>query len=183
MWNRLKAIEFPTCRACRSSSTVSGSGPPSYFSIRRSAGGWAFWRGSAGQRYAERQIHARFPICRRRSPPVQPSRRGLRRGETFSGVDFETGLGAVEEIRRLLPAGVSMAQFALRWILMHDAVTCAIRRQAARRCGRIARPAILRRCRKRRWPRSAASTTPGFVPPSTTLVKTFQPQINADERG
>src|ERR1039458_6318235 len=48
-------------------------------------------------------------------------------GETFSGVDFETGLGAVEEIRRLLPAGVSMAKFALRWILMHDAVTCAIR--------------------------------------------------------
>jgi aryl-alcohol dehydrogenase-like predicted oxidoreductase len=47
-------------------------------------------------------------------------------GETFSGVDFETGLEAVEEIRRLLPAGVSMAQFALRWILMHDAVTCAI---------------------------------------------------------
>jgi aryl-alcohol dehydrogenase-like predicted oxidoreductase len=47
-------------------------------------------------------------------------------GETFSGVDFETGLAAVEEIRRLLPAGVSMAQFALRWILMHDAVTCAI---------------------------------------------------------
>jgi aryl-alcohol dehydrogenase-like predicted oxidoreductase len=41
-------------------------------------------------------------------------------------VDFETGLGAVEEIRRLLPAGVSMAQFALRWILMHDGVTCAI---------------------------------------------------------
>jgi aryl-alcohol dehydrogenase-like predicted oxidoreductase len=47
-------------------------------------------------------------------------------GETFSGVDFETGLAAVEEIRRLLPAGVSMAQFALRWILMHDAVSCAI---------------------------------------------------------
>ena len=47
-------------------------------------------------------------------------------GETFSGVDYETGLAAVEEIRALLPAGVSMAQFALRWILMHDAVTCAI---------------------------------------------------------
>jgi aryl-alcohol dehydrogenase-like predicted oxidoreductase len=47
-------------------------------------------------------------------------------GETFSGVDYETGLRVVEEIRRLLPAGVSMAQFALRWILMHDAVTCAI---------------------------------------------------------
>jgi len=48
------------------------------------------------------------------------------RGETFSGVDYETGLAAVEELRALLPGGVSMSQFALRWILMFDAVTCAI---------------------------------------------------------
>jgi aryl-alcohol dehydrogenase-like predicted oxidoreductase len=47
-------------------------------------------------------------------------------GETFSGVDYDTALDAVEEIRRMLPTGVSMAQFALRWILMFDAVTCAI---------------------------------------------------------
>ena len=47
-------------------------------------------------------------------------------GETFAGVDYETGLQAVEELRPLVPAGVSMAQFALRWILMFDAVTLAI---------------------------------------------------------
>ena len=47
-------------------------------------------------------------------------------GETFSGVDYGRGLEAVEEIRRLLPADVSMSQFALRWILMFDAVSCAI---------------------------------------------------------
>jgi aryl-alcohol dehydrogenase-like predicted oxidoreductase len=47
-------------------------------------------------------------------------------GETFSGVDYKTGLEAVEEIRKLLPAGISMPQFALCWILMFDAVTCAI---------------------------------------------------------
>ena len=47
-------------------------------------------------------------------------------GETFSGVDFETGLAAVEELRKLVPSGATMAQFALRWILMFDAVTCAI---------------------------------------------------------
>ena len=47
-------------------------------------------------------------------------------GETFSGVDYDVALEAVEEIRRLLPSGVSMAQFALRWILMSDGVTCAI---------------------------------------------------------
>jgi len=48
------------------------------------------------------------------------------RGETFSGVDYETGLQAVEEARSLMPAGMTMAQFALRWILMFDAVSCAI---------------------------------------------------------
>lgn len=47
-------------------------------------------------------------------------------GETFSGVDFETGLAAVEEIKTLVPAEATMAQFALRWILMFDAVTCVI---------------------------------------------------------
>lgn len=48
------------------------------------------------------------------------------RGETFSGVDFRTGLQAVDELRQLVPAGITMAQFALRWILMFGAVTCAI---------------------------------------------------------
>ena len=47
-------------------------------------------------------------------------------GETFSGVDYEAGLDAVEQLRKLLPAGLPMSQFALRWILMFDAVTCAI---------------------------------------------------------
>jgi aryl-alcohol dehydrogenase-like predicted oxidoreductase len=47
-------------------------------------------------------------------------------GETFSGVDYDAGLEAVEEIRPLVPSGASMSQFALRWILMFDAVTCAI---------------------------------------------------------
>jgi len=48
------------------------------------------------------------------------------RGETFSGVDYETGLQAVDELRALVPNGATMTQLALRWILMFDAVTCAI---------------------------------------------------------
>ncbi len=48
------------------------------------------------------------------------------KGETFSGVDYETGLEAVEKIRALVPEGMTMAQFALRWILMFDAVSCVI---------------------------------------------------------
>jgi aryl-alcohol dehydrogenase-like predicted oxidoreductase len=48
------------------------------------------------------------------------------RGETFAGVDYEAGLVAVEELRALVPAGMTMTQFALRWILMFDAVACTI---------------------------------------------------------
>jgi aryl-alcohol dehydrogenase-like predicted oxidoreductase len=47
-------------------------------------------------------------------------------GETFSGVDFETGLAAVEDLRKLVPPGATLTQLALRWILMFEAVTCAI---------------------------------------------------------
>jgi aryl-alcohol dehydrogenase-like predicted oxidoreductase len=48
------------------------------------------------------------------------------RGETFSGVDFETGILAAEELKELVPEGNTLAQFALRWILMHLTVSCAI---------------------------------------------------------
>jgi aryl-alcohol dehydrogenase-like predicted oxidoreductase len=48
------------------------------------------------------------------------------KGETFSGVDYDVALAAVEEIRPLVPPGQTMAQLALRWILMEDAVSCAI---------------------------------------------------------
>jgi aryl-alcohol dehydrogenase-like predicted oxidoreductase len=47
-------------------------------------------------------------------------------GETFSGVPYDVALQAVEELRPLLPPGATMAQLALRWILMFDAVTCTI---------------------------------------------------------
>ncbi|GAB7052569.1 aldo/keto reductase [Catenuloplanes indicus] len=47
-------------------------------------------------------------------------------GETFSGVDFETGLEAVRRLTPLVPEGTTLAQFALRWILDHPAVTVII---------------------------------------------------------
>jgi aryl-alcohol dehydrogenase-like predicted oxidoreductase len=48
------------------------------------------------------------------------------RGETFAGVDYQKGLQAVEALAKIKPEGFSMAQFALKWILMHDAVSCTI---------------------------------------------------------
>jgi len=47
-------------------------------------------------------------------------------GETFAGLGFERGLAFVEKLRALVPAGTSMATFALQWILQADAVTCTI---------------------------------------------------------
>jgi aryl-alcohol dehydrogenase-like predicted oxidoreductase len=68
-------------------------------------------------------------------------------GETFSGVPFEVALEAVEAIRPLLPAGVSMAQFALRWILMNEAVSVVIpgaksRQQAIANASASSAPAL-----------------------------------------
>jgi aryl-alcohol dehydrogenase-like predicted oxidoreductase len=48
------------------------------------------------------------------------------KGETFSGIPLDAGLSAVEEIRKLVPEGFTMANFALRWILDESAVTCVI---------------------------------------------------------
>ncbi len=57
------------------------------------------------------------------------------RGETFSGVPFEKGLEAAEELKRLVPEDYTLAQLALRWILMHPAVSCAI--PGARRTAQV----------------------------------------------
>jgi aryl-alcohol dehydrogenase-like predicted oxidoreductase len=47
-------------------------------------------------------------------------------GETFSGVDYETGVEVAEALQELVPEGATLAQLALRWILMHDGITTAI---------------------------------------------------------
>jgi aryl-alcohol dehydrogenase-like predicted oxidoreductase len=48
------------------------------------------------------------------------------RGETFSGIPFVIGLELVQQLRAAVPESLSMAQWALRWVLMNEAVTCAI---------------------------------------------------------
>jgi aryl-alcohol dehydrogenase-like predicted oxidoreductase len=68
-------------------------------------------------------------------------------GETFSGVELSKGLAAVGQLAPLVPANATLAQWALRWILMFDAVTCAIpgaktRAQALENAGASALPAL-----------------------------------------
>jgi aryl-alcohol dehydrogenase-like predicted oxidoreductase len=49
-------------------------------------------------------------------------------GETFSGLggNLDAAFAAVDELKAIVPDGATLAQFALKWILMHAAVTCAI---------------------------------------------------------
>lgn len=48
------------------------------------------------------------------------------KGETFAGVDYETGLKAVNQLKKIKPPKLSMPQFALRWILDNPQVSCTI---------------------------------------------------------
>jgi aryl-alcohol dehydrogenase-like predicted oxidoreductase len=47
-------------------------------------------------------------------------------GETFAGVDFDTGVAAAQEFAGLAPAGATPAQTALRWIIDQPGVTTVI---------------------------------------------------------
>jgi len=47
-------------------------------------------------------------------------------GETFSGLPFETGVALVEQLKQMVPAGIPLSQFALRWILDQPAVSTII---------------------------------------------------------
>ncbi len=56
------------------------------------------------------------------------NRRGMffDKGETFSGIDYQTGLDAVEDLKKLFPDEKNLAPIALKWILMFDEVSCII---------------------------------------------------------
>ena len=71
-------------------------------------------------------------------------------GETFAGVPYEDGLKAVEELKSLVPGGATLAQLALRWILMFDGVSTIIpggknSRQVEDNCGASALAALTER--------------------------------------
>ena len=112
----------------RSSSTCSASARRSGSSPRRSGATSASWPGCplasgllTGRMTAATRVRAD-------GPPRCTTARARRStaGETFAGVDYETGLEVVEALRELVPEGATMAQLALRWILMHDGVTATI---------------------------------------------------------
>ena len=123
----LKAIEYPNVQSVQIIFNIFRQRPADLFfgeAVRRKVGILARVPLSSGMLSGKLSMTSQFAPDDHR----QFNRHGeaFDRGETFSGVDYATGLRVVEELRALIPAGVTMSQFALRWILMFDAVTCAI---------------------------------------------------------
>jgi aryl-alcohol dehydrogenase-like predicted oxidoreductase len=123
----LKAIEFPNVQSVQIIFNIFRERPADLFFVeaaRKRVGILARLPLSSGMLTGKLSVSSQFATDDHRNF----NRHGERfdRGETFSGVDYETGLAAVEELRALVPSGMTLTQFALRWILMFDAVTCAI---------------------------------------------------------
>jgi len=123
----LKAIEFPNVQTVQIIFNIFRQRPADLFfaeAARKRVGILARLPLSSGMLTGKLTMSSQFATDDHRNF----NRHGERfdRGETFSGVDYETGLAAVEELRALVPPGMTLTQFALRWILMFDAVTCAI---------------------------------------------------------
>jgi aryl-alcohol dehydrogenase-like predicted oxidoreductase len=123
----LKAIEYPGVQSVQIIFNIFRQRPSELFfaeAMRRRVGILARVPLSSGMLTGKFSQQSRFSADDHR----QYNRQGesFDVGETFSGVDYNLSLEAVDKLRALVPQGVSMAQFALRWILMFEAVSCTI---------------------------------------------------------
>ncbi|MFT3890739.1 MAG: aldo/keto reductase [Anaerolineales bacterium] len=123
----LKAIEYPNVQSVQIIFNIFRQRPTDLFfgeAVRRKVGILARLPLSSGMLTGKMRRETTFQEDDHRHFNRQGA--SFDRGETFSGFDYETGLQAVDELRPLVPEGMSLAQMAIRWILMHPAVTCAI---------------------------------------------------------
>jgi aryl-alcohol dehydrogenase-like predicted oxidoreductase len=123
----LKAIEYPGVQSVQIIYNAFRQRPAELFfaeARRRGVGILARLPLSSGLLAGKLRLDTRFDPDDHRS--FNRSGEAFDRGETFSGIDYERGLELIEALRPLVPEGVSMASWALRWILMEEAVTCVI---------------------------------------------------------
>ena len=123
----LKAIEFPIIQSVQIVYNIFRQRPAELFIAEARRGGVGVLARlplSSGLLTGKMTRDTRFEANDHRAY----NRRGeaFDRGETFSGVDYGVALEAVEALRPLVAAPATMAQWALRWILMNEAVTCVI---------------------------------------------------------
>jgi aryl-alcohol dehydrogenase-like predicted oxidoreductase len=123
----LKAIEFPNVQSVQIIFNIFRQRPAELFfqeALRRKVGILARVPLASGLLTGKLTAQSNFEADDHRA--FNRHGEAFDRGETFSGVDYATALAAVDQLRPLVPEGWTMAQFALRWILMFDAVSCAI---------------------------------------------------------
>lgn len=123
----LKAIEYPNVKTVQIVFNIFRQRPADLFfkeAIRRKIGILARLPLSSGMLSGKLTSATRFDSDDHRA--FNRKGESFDRGETFSGLDYETGLKAVESLREIIPNGMTMPEFALRWILMFPAVSCAI---------------------------------------------------------
>ena len=123
----LKAIEYPGVQTVQIIFNMFRQRPRDLFfaeAERRQVGILARLPLSSGMLSGKLTVNSRFAANDHRA--FNRHGESFDRGETFSGLDYDIGLQAVEALRPHVPPGVTMAEMALRWILMFRAVTCAI---------------------------------------------------------
>jgi aryl-alcohol dehydrogenase-like predicted oxidoreductase len=123
----LKAIEFPNVQSVQIIFNMFRQRPTELFfgeALRRKVGILARVPLASGMLSGKISRTSRFAKDDHRN--FNRHGEAFDRGETFSGVDYATGLRAVEALKNLAPKNVPLAQMALRWILDFPAVTCAI---------------------------------------------------------
>jgi aryl-alcohol dehydrogenase-like predicted oxidoreductase len=123
----LKAIEFPNVQSVQIIFNIFRQRPAELFfgeAARRKVGILARVPLASGMLTGKMRPTTTFSPDDHRS--FNRNGEAFDRGETFAGVDYAAALGAVEDLRGLVPSGITMAQLALSWILMFPAVTCAI---------------------------------------------------------
>jgi aryl-alcohol dehydrogenase-like predicted oxidoreductase len=123
----LKAIEFPNVKTVQIIFNIFRQRPADLFfdqALKRKVGILARVPLSSGMLTGKLTAKSTFEPDDHRA--FNRKGEAFDRGETFSGLDYTVGLQAVERLRSLVPEGMTMAQMALRWILMFPAVSCAI---------------------------------------------------------
>ncbi|MBL8099746.1 MAG: aldo/keto reductase [Anaerolineales bacterium] len=123
----LKAIEYPNVKTVQIIFNIFRQRPSHLFfeqAIKKKVGILARLPLSSGMLTGKFNANSTFESTDHRAFNREGA--SFNKGETFSGFDYETGLKAVESLRKIIPSNMTMAEFALRWILMFPAVTCAI---------------------------------------------------------
>jgi len=122
----LKAIEYPNVQTVQIIFNCFRQRGGAFLCAGEGAAGWHSCPGAAGERDADGEDDQADYVRGGRPPELQPAWRGFRHGRDFLRRRLRRGAGGGRGAAKLVPPGASMSQFALRWILMFDAVTCAI---------------------------------------------------------